>query len=50
MALELSPGASDGVQGRFRGDRAFDIRQDELEQFDRWFPWKDKHVREGQLK
>lgn len=50
MALELSPGALGGIRGSFCEDQAFDIKQEELEQFDSRFPQKEKHVRDGQLK
>jgi predicted N-acetyltransferase YhbS len=50
MALELYKGALDGVTGNFFEDKAFEIKGEELEEFDKSFPPREKHVREGQLK
>lgn len=50
MALELFDGALDGITGKFFEDRVFEIKDDELEAFEREFPYKEKHVTETQLK
>jgi predicted N-acetyltransferase YhbS len=50
MALELFDGGLGGINGRFCEDEAFEIKEEELEKFDSRFPYKEKHVREGQLK
>ncbi|MEN6310201.1 MAG: N-acetyltransferase [Acidobacteriota bacterium] len=50
MALELFDGALDGITGKFFEDQVFEIKDDELEAFEREFPYKEKHVTETQLK
>lgn len=50
MALRLYDGALDGVSGRFYEDPVFKIEKEELEIFEREFPYKEKHVTESQLK
>jgi predicted N-acetyltransferase YhbS len=50
MALELYKGALNGVNGKFHEDKAFEIKEEELEKFESRYPHKEKHVREGQLK
>ncbi len=50
MALELYPGALQGVSGIFREDEAFlDISEEAVEAFDRAFPPRVKERRPGQL-
>lgn len=50
MVLELFHGGLNGVQGSFHEDRAFEIREEELEKFDSRFPPREKHIREGQFR
>ena len=50
MALELFEGALDGITGKYYEDHAFEIRDEELEAFEREFPYREKHVTETQLK
>ncbi len=50
MALELSPGSLDGVAGKFYHDEAFQIDPEELEEFEKQFPYREKHVTDTQLK
>ncbi|MBM4102896.1 MAG: N-acetyltransferase [Planctomycetes bacterium] len=49
MALELSGGALDGIAGKFYGDTVFEVKDEELEVFEREFPYKEKHVTDTQL-
>jgi predicted N-acetyltransferase YhbS len=48
MALELRPGALAGVCGRYFGDEAFEVNEEEVAAFDRLFPTKEKKVTETQ--
>ncbi len=50
MALELYDGALQGIAGKFYADRVFEIDNQELEAFDKHFPYKEKHVTDTQLK
>jgi predicted N-acetyltransferase YhbS len=50
MALELYEGALRGIEGRFVEDPVFKTDPDELEAFDKGFPYKEKHVTDTQLK
>jgi predicted N-acetyltransferase YhbS len=50
MALELYDGALQGITGKFYADRVFEIDNQELEAFDKQFPYKEKHVTDTQLK
>lgn len=49
MALELSPGSLDGISGKFYEDAAFQIDPAELEEFEKQFPYREKHVTDTQL-
>ncbi len=42
MALELYEGALDGVSGRFYEDPAFKVQKEDLEAFEKQFPYKEK--------
>ena len=44
MVLELHEGALKGITGRFNEDAVFDIAPSELEVFDKYFPYREKHV------
>lgn len=50
MALELSPGSLKGITGRFFEDEVFNAQQEELELYDKQFPYKEKLVTDTQLK
>jgi predicted N-acetyltransferase YhbS len=49
MALELFDGAIDGITGKFYADTVFEVKDEELEVFEREFPYKEKHVTDTQL-
>ena len=50
MALELYDGALDGISGKFYEDEVFKIDQNELDIFEKEFPYKEKRVTDTQLK
>lgn len=50
MALELYDGALRGKEGRFYEDSVFKIDPTELEDFERGFPYKEKHVTDTQFR
>lgn len=50
MALELYDGSLKGVSGKFYEDEVFKIEKEELEDFEKKFPHKIKHVTDTQLK
>jgi predicted N-acetyltransferase YhbS len=50
MVLELIPGSLNGIQGRFFEDPTYHPDPDELEVFDKGFPYREKHVTDTQLK
>ena len=50
MALELYEDSLKGVSGNFFEDEVFKIDNDELENFEKQFPYKEKHVTDTQLK
>ncbi len=50
MALELFDGALDGITGKFYEDNVFKIEDEELEVFEREFPYKEKHITDTQFK
>ena len=49
MVLELFDGALDGITGKFYADNVFEIKNEELEVFEKEFPYKEKHVTDTQL-
>jgi predicted N-acetyltransferase YhbS len=49
MALELFPGALNGVSGRFDGDPGFETKDADLKMFEKSFPPKEKHVLATQI-
>jgi len=49
MVLPLDKEALKDIRGRFHEDSAFNLDNDALEEFDRNFPPKEKHKREGQF-
>ncbi len=50
MGLPLSKGSLKGISGNFFEDEVFKIKCDELEEFEKDFPAKEKHVTDTQLK
>ncbi len=50
MALELYAGALNGISGKFHEAEVFKIEPDEVEIFERHFPYKEKRVTDTQLK
>ncbi|NCD08742.1 MAG: N-acetyltransferase [Negativicutes bacterium] len=50
MALELSKGSLRGITGSFHEDEAFNVNEEDLKEFDKAFPYKEKHVTATQLK
>ncbi len=49
MALELQKGGLRGVAGKFYEDPVFAIDDNELEAFEKGFPYKEKHVTDTRL-
>ena len=49
MALELYENSLKGIDGKFYEDPVFKIDSDDLETFEKRFPFKEKHVTETQL-
>lgn len=50
MGVELAPNGLDGVTGRFVESHVFEVDPDELDEFERRFPPREKHVLPGQLR
>lgn len=50
MVLELEEGSLEGISGRFYEDSVFQIDKEELNVFEKQFPYKEKHVTDTQLK
>lgn len=50
MVLELYEDSLRGISGKFFEDEVFKIDNDELEYFEKQFPYKEKHVTDTQLK
>ena len=49
MALELYDGSLRDISGKFYEDEIFNIEDDELEEFEKQFPYKEKHITDTQL-
>lgn len=49
MLLELQPGSMSSVEGEFHTDPAFEVGSEEVEEFDRRFPFREKHITDTQL-
>ena len=49
MALELYEGGLNGISGKFYEDKVFEVDKDELEAFEKQFPYKEKRVTDTQL-
>lgn len=50
MALEIQDKGFEGIQGKFYEDDVFIVEPEELEAFEKNFPYKEKHVTPTQLK
>ncbi|HBF38417.1 MAG TPA: GNAT family N-acetyltransferase [Firmicutes bacterium] len=50
MVLELFAGALKGITGKFYEDKVFEVQDEELEAFEKEFPYKEKHSTDTQLK
>ncbi len=50
MALELSENSLKGIEGKFYYDPCFEVKKEELELFEKEFPYREKHVTNTQLK
>ena len=50
MALEWYKGGLQGITGRFYANPVFEVNQEELESFEKKFPYKEKHVTDTQFK
>lgn len=50
MALELYPDSLQRISGKFFADPVFETDPQELEEFEKSFPPREKHVTDTQLK
>lgn len=50
MALDLNDDGLRNVKGNFFMDEAFRVDEENLEKFELNFPYKEKHIKEDQLK
>jgi predicted N-acetyltransferase YhbS len=50
MAISLNNGRLIEIHGKFYEDESFSVNATELEEFEKQFPWKEKHVTSTQLK
>lgn len=50
MALELLGGSLAGITGKFSASPVFDVKEQELEEFEKQFPYREKHITDAQLK
>ncbi|MFB0920300.1 MAG: N-acetyltransferase [Oscillospiraceae bacterium] len=50
MALELCEGALQGISGKFHEASVFNIDKAELEEFEKKFPYKEKHIIDTQFR
>jgi hypothetical protein len=50
MTLELFDGGLNGISGKYYHDKVFEIENNELEIFEKEFPYKEKRVTDTQLK
>jgi predicted N-acetyltransferase YhbS len=49
MVLDLSSNGLSNISGRFLEDGAFQVDEEDLQDYERCFPHKEKHKKEGQL-
>lgn len=50
MVLELYDWGLNWISWRFHEDKVFEVNKDELESFEKWFPYREKHITDTQLK
>ncbi len=50
MALELYADALQGISGKFHEDSVFQIDKEEAAEFDKQFPYKEKHITDTQFR
>lgn len=50
MAIELEENSLAGIHGKFYEDEVFHLTLEETEEFDKKFPYKEKHITDTQLK
>lgn len=50
MVLELYEWALNWISGRFHEDKVFEVNKEELEAFEKQFPYREKHITNTQLK
>jgi len=50
MAIELQKNGLVKIQGKFFEDEAFSVAESELSEFERQFPYREKHITSTQLK
>ena len=50
MVLDLSDNNLAGIEGRFFADPIFEVDDRELDEFEKLFPYREKHVTDTQLK
>lgn len=50
MVYELAKGSLCEISGKFYEDVVFDMTEEEIEEYDKAFPYKEKHVTDTQLK
>lgn len=50
MAKELQTGGLEEIHGKFHKDESYTVDLAELDEFEKQFPWKEKHVTDTQLK
>ncbi|MBN2095388.1 MAG: N-acetyltransferase [Candidatus Aenigmarchaeota archaeon] len=49
MALELVEGSLKGIEGRFFADSVFEVEAKDLEEFEKSFPFREKHVTDTRI-
>lgn len=50
MVLELYEGALQNISGKFYEDKVFEVDPDQLADFEKQFPPREKHITDTQLK
>lgn len=50
MALELYENSLKDISWNFYADKVFETKEEELAIFEKWFPYKEKHITDTQLK
>lgn len=50
MALELYPNSLQWISGKFYADKVFETDKEELQEYEKTFPYREKHVTDTQLK